>query len=128
MPTAAGDPCVDVRDCSTRSQASRWLRLPCTSCAPRVGTTGLPLGKEIVNLVNELRSLIDSTLALGGRLAGMSGDEPLLGAVAELDSVGVVAILTALEDRYGLAVEDDEISADTFATLDSLAAYVASKR
>lgn len=80
-----------------------------------------------MSLEEEVRDLIDDTLSLGGRLAGMNAKGRLLGSVPELDSVGVVAILTALEERFGLTVNDDEITADTFATLGSLVEYVDQK-
>ena len=81
-----------------------------------------------MDLTDQLCKLIDEVLALGGRLGTMDERSPLLGVISELDSVGVVAILTALEDRYGIAVEDDEICAETFATLGTLIEYVRSKQ
>ncbi len=41
--------------------------------------------------------------------------------------MAVINVLTAMEDRFGFAVEDDEIDAQTFATFGSLAAFVESK-
>jgi acyl carrier protein len=58
---------------------------------------------------------------------GFDASTPLLGALPELDSMGVVALITALEDRLGLAVDDDEISGETFATVSSLRDFVAAK-
>ncbi len=52
---------------------------------------------------------------------------PLLGSMPELDSMAVVAVITALEDHFGFEVDDDEISADTFATVGTLAAFVEEK-
>lgn len=75
----------------------------------------------------DLISLIDSTLNLGGRAASFSDSTPLLGAVPELDSMGVVSLLTAFEDRLGLTVDDDEIDGSVFATFGSLRAFVEGK-
>jgi acyl carrier protein len=36
----------------------------------------------------------------------------------------VVSIVTALEDRFGIVIEDDELTADVFETLGSLAEFV----
>jgi acyl carrier protein len=44
-----------------------------------------------------------------------------------MDSMAVVAIVTALEEHYGFTVADDEISADTFGTLGALADFVKGK-
>ena len=75
----------------------------------------------------ELLSLIDSSLNLGGRGMSFTDSTPLMGAVPELDSMGVVALLTAFEDRLGFAVEDDEIDGSIFQTFGTLLAFVGSK-
>lgn len=75
----------------------------------------------------ELLALIDSTLNLGGRGMAFTDSTPLMGAVPELDSMGVVALITAFEDRLGFAVEDDEIDGSIFQTFGSLLQYVRSK-
>ena len=45
----------------------------------------------------------------------------------ELDSLAVVNVITALEERYGVVVNDDEISADTFETVGSLHTFLLQK-
>jgi acyl carrier protein len=57
----------------------------------------------------------------------MTAATPLLGAIPELDSMAVVSLITALEEQFGIAVDDDEIGAATFETLGSLAAFVEQK-
>ena len=52
---------------------------------------------------------------------------PLLGSVAELDSMAVVAVLTAIEERYGFSVNDDEVDGGTFASVASLVEFVRAK-
>lgn len=51
----------------------------------------------------------------------------LLGSIAELDSMAVVSIITALEERFGFAVDDDEVDSRTFATVGSLTGFVQGK-
>ncbi|HEU4371926.1 MAG TPA: phosphopantetheine-binding protein, partial [Telluria sp.] len=51
----------------------------------------------------------------------------LLGSIPELDSMAVVNLITALEEQFGISVDDDEISATTFETLGSLTAFVQQK-
>jgi acyl carrier protein len=80
-----------------------------------------------MNTLDDVKQLLDDALQLGGRPAGMQADSALLGALPELDSMAVINIITAMEERYGFTVGDDEINADTFATLGSLAAFVDSK-
>ncbi len=55
-------------------------------------------------------------------------DTALLGAIAEFDSMAVLAVITALEDQLGIAVDDDEISAEIFETFGSLLAFVQQKQ
>ncbi len=81
-----------------------------------------------MSFVEEVRTLLAASLQLGGeRAAGLHADTPLLGNLPELDSMAVVGVITALEEHYGFMVDDDEISADTFATLGSLAEFVREK-
>ncbi|WP_421862670.1 acyl carrier protein [Motiliproteus sp.] len=54
-------------------------------------------------------------------------DTPLLGHIAELDSMAIVTFFTALEDEHGVFVDDDEVSAELFETLETLTGFVAEK-
>ena len=77
--------------------------------------------------LEEIKTILIDVLALGP--AGQSLDEhsALLGSLPELDSMAVVQLIGAMEEQFGFTVEDDEISAATFATLGSLAAFVKHK-
>jgi acyl carrier protein len=81
-----------------------------------------------MNTEEQLKTLLDDALHLGGRSAGWSADTPLLGSVPELDSMAVVGLISALEQTFGFMIDDDEISADLLTTLGSLAAFVDAKR
>jgi acyl carrier protein len=78
-------------------------------------------------VIDEVKRVVGTTLQLGARSSGMTAATPLLGAIPELDSMAVVSLITALEERFGIAVDDDEIGAATFETLGSLAAFVEQK-
>lgn len=75
----------------------------------------------------EVLRILDEVLSLGGRSAAFNRSTHLLGAIPELDSMAVVSLLTALEERLGLVVDDDDIDGATFATVGSLTDFVASK-
>lgn len=75
----------------------------------------------------EVRNILAQSLQLGPRADRLDANSPLLGAIPELDSMAVVMILTAMEEHFGFSVDDDEISADTFATLGTLTAFVEQK-
>ncbi len=75
----------------------------------------------------QVRAILRDTLQLGDRATRLNSSSALLGSIPELDSMAVVTLITALEDQFGFVVEDDEISAETFATFGSLVQFVASK-
>lgn len=78
-------------------------------------------------MLEEVKNILGEALQLGERTNTLDADTLLLGNLPELDSMAVVGVITALEDHYGFIVEDDEISAETFATLGSLADFVEQK-
>ena len=80
-----------------------------------------------MNTEKEVLSLLDEILSLNGRSAEFTASTPLLGAIPELDSMAVVALIGGREERFGFAVEDDEIEGSTFATLGSLVEFVDGK-
>jgi acyl carrier protein len=79
-------------------------------------------------LIEQVSSVLDEVLSLKGRSADFNRQTPLLGAIAELDSMAVVSLIGALEDRFGIVVNDDEIDGDTFASVGALVDFVASKQ
>lgn len=80
-----------------------------------------------MNVEQEVIRTLQSVLNLEGRAASFTAATPLLGSIAELDSMAVVSILTAIEERFGIAVDDDDVDGRTFATVGSLTNFVESK-
>lgn len=80
-----------------------------------------------MNVHQEVLRVLDETLSLGGRSASFTRDTALLGAIAELDSMAVVTLITALEEHLGITVDDDDIDGDTFATVGALVDFASSK-
>jgi acyl carrier protein len=76
----------------------------------------------------EVLSVLDDVLSLKGRSASFRDDMPLITGLPELDSMAVASVLTALEERFGFSIDDDEIDAGTFETVGSLVAFVRGKR
>lgn len=74
-----------------------------------------------------LKKILADSLQIGARAEALTPASPLLGAIAEFDSMVVVTVLTMIEDEFGITVEDDEVSADVFETLGTLTAFVDSK-
>jgi acyl carrier protein len=80
-----------------------------------------------MSTLETVRKILADTLQLGSRAQKLNAASPLLGSLAELDSIAVVSVITAIEENFAFTIADDEISADTFATLGSLAAFVDAK-
>lgn len=75
----------------------------------------------------QVKAILADVLSLGAAADSLTAESPLLGSIPELDSMAVVNLITALEDQFGIVVDDDEISAATFETLGSLTAFVEQK-
>jgi len=75
----------------------------------------------------EIIRILGDVLGLGDRTRDMSAQTRLLGAMPEFDSMAVVAVLTAIEEEYGVEIEDDEIEASLFESVGTLTEYVESK-
>lgn len=78
-------------------------------------------------MLDDLLKLLDRTLVLEGRGLRLTEDSPLMGAVPELDSMGVVSLITAMEERWGFAIDDDEIDGQVFESVGSLRRFVQDK-
>jgi acyl carrier protein len=78
-------------------------------------------------LLEEVKSVLDETLQLGGRGAELGPDSGLLGWLPELDSMAVIPLVAGLEEHFGFVVDDDELVGDIFATVESLTQFVAGK-
>ncbi len=74
-----------------------------------------------------IKSILRDALSLGDRAATLTVESPLLGGLPEFDSMAVVTVVTMIEDELGVTIDDDELSADVFATVGSLADFVSQK-
>ena len=75
----------------------------------------------------ELKKILKDVLGLDDRVNSLELNTILLGNIPELDSVAVVAILLAIEKRFSISINDDEISAKTFETFGNLVELIANK-
>ncbi len=75
-----------------------------------------------------MRAVLGDVLGLSpARVAAFDAETPLFGALPELDSMAVASVLTELEDRLGILIEDDEVDGDMLETFGALTAFAASK-
>lgn len=75
-----------------------------------------------------VRGVLSDVLGIDrDRVNAFNNDTPLLGAVPELDSMAVANLLTELEDRLGITIEDDEVDAELFESFGRLLHFVTAK-
>ncbi|MBN8441165.1 MAG: acyl carrier protein [Thauera sp.] len=77
-----------------------------------------------MKIQEEILSLLDEVLCLNGRGLSFDADTALLGSVPELDSMAVLAVIHAIEERFDIAVPDDEIDGNSFATVGTVVEFV----
>ena len=76
----------------------------------------------------ELAEILDDALGGAVRAESLTDATALYGVVPEIDSLAVVDILLALEERYDITIADDEVDEAVFATVGSLRAFAYGKR
>ncbi len=77
---------------------------------------------------NAVRAVLRDVLGLSAeRAAAFREDSPLFGALPELDSLAVAGVLTEIEDRLGILIEDDEVDGEMLETFGALSRFAVSK-
>ena len=76
-----------------------------------------------------LRQVLQDVLGLDGeRVAQFDADTGLFGHLPELDSMAVAGLLTEIEDRLDIVIEDDEVDGDMLETYGALLEFCTAKR
>ena len=71
-----------------------------------------------------LRAVLVDVLGLPEqRVQGFTEATPLFGALPEFDSMAVAGLLTELEERLGIVIEDHEVDADMLETYGALLTF-----
>lgn len=75
-----------------------------------------------------MRGVLADVLGLSAeRVAAFEADTPLFGALPELDSMAVAGVLTELEDRLDILIEDDEVDGEMLETFGQLVVFADAK-
>ena len=75
-----------------------------------------------------LRALLADVLGMdAARIARFDEATELFGALPEFDSMAVATLLTGIEERFGVLIEDDDVDAEDFANFGTLLAFVRRK-
>ena len=76
-----------------------------------------------------LRTILMDLLGLPApQVAAMDAETELFGALPELDSMAVAGLLTEMEDRLGIIIDDDDVDGELFATFGNLVEFAKAKR
>ena len=82
-----------------------------------------------VTVEDQLRAILRDVLGVdAARAAAIDDDTPLFGAMPELDSMAVAGLLTEIEDRLHILIDDDEVDGEMLESFGSLSAFVRTKR
>lgn len=74
--------------------------------------------------LQEVLRVLDHALHLEGRAMAFTPETKLLGSLPEFDSMGILAVITGLENQFGITLEDDQLSGESFSTVGRLCELV----
>ena len=84
--------------------------------------------KTLESIEDTVRSVLRDVLGISRDRADAFGPETgLFGELPELDSMAVAGLLTELEDRLGIMIDDDEMDADMLGTFGALVDFAGRK-
>jgi acyl carrier protein len=86
----------------------------------------VPKGANTVDFT--IRAVLRDVLGLSQeRVDAMGETTPLFGALPELDSMAVASVLTELEDRLAIVIEDDEVDGEMLESFGALSRFMRGK-
>jgi acyl carrier protein len=76
-------------------------------------------------IANTLRSFIQENYLLGRDFTFADGDSFLEHSI--IDSIGILQLVTFLQDTYGITVQDSELLPENLDSIDAVTAYLCRK-
>ena len=99
---------------------------PATDNTVNESQAGLPMSR--VALDTELKSIIADVLGIDPEQAdALEADSGLFGHLPELDSMAVAGLLTEMEDRLDIVIEDDDVDGEMLETYGGLLDFAEAK-
>lgn len=82
-----------------------------------------------INQIDQIvRDVLRDILGLSqAQVAEFDADTELFGALPELDSMAVAGLLTEMEDRLDILIEDDEVDGEMFENFGNLVNFARTK-
>jgi acyl carrier protein len=84
------------------------------------------LGMDNVIGVADVRAVVVETLGIEDRADALDA-ETRLTSIPEVDSLAVVELVVEFERRFGIAFDDEDVTAEVFETIGSLTAFLNAK-
>ena len=83
---------------------------------------------DAAEVEDTIRAVLRDVLGIApARVATFTEATALFGSLPELDSMAVAGLLTELEDRLGIIIEDDEVDGEMLESFGSLLSFARSK-
>ena len=99
-----------------------------TTPASDAATDQSGLGMSRSQIDAELKSVIADVLGIDPEQAdALTPDSGLFGHLPELDSMAVAGLLTEMEDRLDIIIEDDDVDGEMLETYGGLLAFAEAK-
>lgn len=96
------------------------------STTPAPEDTDHPAADPAIDLT--LKALLSDVLGLDrAQTAALDPDSGLFGHLPELDSMAVAGLLTEMEDRLGIVIDDDDVDGEMLETYGGLLAFAQAK-
>lgn len=87
-----------------------------------------PIGPSRSQIDDTLRAILRDVLALDAdQVERFDGETGLFGHLPELDSMAVAGLLTEMEDRLDIIIEDDDVDGEMLETYGALLAFAEAK-
>jgi acyl carrier protein len=87
-----------------------------------------PTGPSRAALNQELKAIIAETLGLETQQAeALAPESGLFGHLPELDSMAVAGLLTEMEDRLAIVIDDEDVDGEILETYGALLAFAEAK-
>ncbi|MDG6078280.1 acyl carrier protein [Erythrobacter litoralis] len=94
----------------------------------KTAQTASAVGPSREAIDGELRQILIDVLALPpSQVAEFDADTGLFGYLPELDSMAVAGLLTEMEDRLDIVIDDDDVDGEMLETYGGLLAFVEAK-
>ncbi len=78
--------------------------------------------------LEQISHLLHDNLQIDHKDFQFTLNSQLIGALPEFDSMAILSVISAIESEYHVHLEDDEISAELFETVESLLTFINNKR